>query len=120
MLRWLLPLLLAGAASCAAGSPTPAAVLEGIVVDATSGRPIRGALVRVGGDATRAAPTDAHGRFRFHGDVPPGALRLRIDRVCYRTRTIELDTVPASPVRISLDRETAVVSGLDCSTRWPG
>ncbi len=92
--------------------------MVGIVVDAPTGLPLAGALVRTDTGRPRATPTDPRGRFTLAAGLPP--VRLRIERVCYRTRALELDTVPTPPLRISLDREAAVVAGLDCSTQWPG
>lgn len=73
--RWLRALLVAGACVLA---PSLAA-LEGVVVDARSGRPLAGALVSAG---EAVQPTDAQGRFRLAVPAParvaaraPGYLR---------------------------------------------
>lgn len=78
----------------------PQSDIEGIVVEAGSGRPIVGAQVMVEG-TQRGALTDEKGRFRITGVSGPRVV-LRVQAIGYRTKTQEA-AVGAAAVRIEMD-----------------
>ena len=81
----LVPLVLCGSALYAFQSPgteTPKlSAIEGRVVDAQSGEPVRKAIVvlREGKEPGTGTLSDAAGRFNFR-DIPPAAYTFTIER----------------------------------------
>ena len=83
------------------GATDDAAMLQGIVTNAETGRPLPGATVRVL-DISRVTQTDSLGHFRFP-NLPDDAYRLEIRHVGFHTRAIELpDQLETSGLRITL------------------
>ncbi len=71
--------------------------LVGVVSDATTGDPVRGAAVRVAGHAGGSARTDARGRFSI-ADVEAGWHAIQFSQLGFATRT---DSVHVSPRRVT-------------------
>jgi TonB-dependent starch-binding outer membrane protein SusC len=81
---WAFGAWVAVAALCAGGAgaqASPTGIVTGTVTDADSKAPIPDVVVRVVG-TTRAARTDANGRYRLTG-VPTGPERLQVNRLGY-------------------------------------
>jgi hypothetical protein len=130
-------LLLAGSPA-RAQTPTQAperqaaerASVAGTVVDAYSQRPLADATVvlepratgalpsptRAFVQATRSARTDPAGRYRFPG-VAPGEYRLHVERLGYRSSTVEVDLRGAAESRVSvgLDVEPVALQPVEVS-----
>lgn len=87
-LSWMLVCVAARAAA-------PAGDVAGIVVDADSGAPVEGAVVRLDG---AGAAADAEGRFLLHG-VPAGAATLEVTRVGYAPRRVAVVVVDGQVTR---------------------
>ncbi|HEV2146617.1 MAG TPA: TonB-dependent receptor [Longimicrobiaceae bacterium] len=131
-LALLLAWMAAGAVAPAAGAQerprTERASVEGTVVDAYSQIPLADASVvlepRSAGalptpgralvQATRTARTDAAGRYRFTG-VPAGDYRLHVERLGYRTATVDVDLrgAPESRVSVGLDVEPVALQPVE-------
>jgi hypothetical protein len=134
LLALLVTWMTVGAAASAAGAQertrTGRASVEGTVVDANSRDPLSDATVvlepRSGGalptpvravvQATRTARTDAAGRYRFAG-IPAGDYRLHVERLGYRSVTVEVDLrgVPESRVSVGLDVEPVALQPVEVS-----
>ena len=76
------------------GAQEPGNVVAGVVLDASSGAPISGALVSVGERGPRAI-ADANGRFRL-ANVPSGTQRVRVQRFGYRDLELSLPVTEAT------------------------
>jgi len=63
-------------------APAAASAITGVVVDASTGLPLSGAVVGIVG-TSRSATTDQHGAFAFPG-VVPGRYQLRVDHSGYQ------------------------------------
>ena len=92
---WILASLLGLAAVSSTGAsaqavPEHAGEVEGVVRDAESGAPLAGVLVSVVG-ARPAATTHGDGSFHIAGLAPGGHI-LRVERLGYRTETVEVST----------------------------
>lgn len=131
-------LLLAGSPARAETAPVQApesraaerAAVAGTVVDAYSQRPLPDATVvlepreagalpspgRAFVQATRTARTDPAGRYRFTG-VPAGEYRLHVERLGYRSSTVEVDLRGAAESRVSvgLDVEPVALQPVEVS-----
>lgn len=101
----------------AAGQDIEGAAISGLVVEATTGRPLplaRAQLVAVAASdpeasagqvaVTRSSWTDGEGRYRFDA-LPPGMYRLTVSRLGYRTATLWVSTPAPAPVRRSVGLE---------------
>ncbi len=125
-LTLLLPLISLAAGSLplsaqAARAPEAGAV-AGLVVDARSGagldnvlvtlEPSPGGLVlaatRGGLTAARSTVTGREGEYRFV-DIAPGAYQLRVERLGYRSTTLEIDVRRPMDARVSVGLELAPV-----------
>jgi hypothetical protein len=85
--------------------------LTGVVVDATSGAPVRGALVSLGGPGPRAL-TDSLGAFRVQG-VRAGQQTVRVQRFGYRTLERPITVSAATPpLDLRLDPDPLQLEGL--------
>jgi hypothetical protein len=73
-----------------ADAQSPSTRLFGIVLDHGSGKPVDGAAINIEGTQIRIA-TDARGRFEI-SSLPTGLQRLRVERLGYETRTIEVSS----------------------------
>ncbi|HEU0077036.1 MAG TPA: TonB-dependent receptor [Longimicrobiaceae bacterium] len=124
-------LLLAGSPAGAQAVPAQApgrraaerASVAGTVVDAFSQLPLADATVvlepRATGalpsparsfvQATRTARTDPSGRYRFAG-VAPGEYRLHVERLGYRSATVEVDLRGAAESRVSVGLDVEPVA----------
>jgi hypothetical protein len=90
------------------------ASLEGVVVDSTSGTPLRGATVYVAG-TTHATRTDAAGRFRLFG-LPDGTQRVSF----FHPRTDSLLLVmPLQPVALTAGATVTVALGVPRGGQCP-
>ncbi len=112
-----------------AGSPAPAQVLRGTVVDSTSGQPVDGAAVVVldttAQEIARALTRD-DGRFTFHLSAA-GAYRMHIRRIGYAgalTEPISVSAgiesivrVPILPTGVRLDTLTVVAESVAVEQR---
>lgn len=97
-------LLLPGPASAHSGAPS----VDGRVIEAgTSGRPVRGATVRIEGSELQSV-TDAEGRFVLAGRKPP--LVLIVEASSYRRVRRELPSPLPSEVVIDLVWEGEVIA----------
>lgn len=97
----------------AAQSPPVSGTISGRVVDATSLRPLEGAVVRLqlpesDGATIRATGADAAGEYHFD-EVPEGRYRLGISRLGYLSTSIEVELRSEAPTRISLGLEVEPV-----------
>ena len=83
--------------------------IEGIVRDIESGTPLAGATVSVIGTGRTAV---THGDGSFHIPVPtaPG-YGLRVERLGYATRTIELDAPPDEAVTLEMEVAALTLPG---------
>lgn len=85
--------------------------IEGFVRDAESGAPLAGALVTVLG-ARRGATTHGDGSFHIAG-LPAGVHTVRVERLGYRTRTLEVSTEGGGVLLvIELESSPMDISGL--------
>lgn len=94
-------------ATLTVGPPPPKAalgdaVLEGVVVSATTGQPVAGATVRLSGTPLETA-TGADGRFRLQ-NAPEGEASVEISANGYSTEQLEakLSASPGSGLRVAL------------------
>lgn len=88
----------------------PQPVLRGRVVDATSGTPIAGALVRTVDD--RPVITDDTGRFTLRPEGP-GPWLLRVEQLGYAARSLTLSSRRAdAPLRIALEPDPIALEGI--------
>ncbi|MCS4195886.1 TonB-dependent receptor [Salinibacter ruber] len=116
LLSSLLMLFLLGVAPASALAQS-GGIVEGRVVDASSGAPLPGANVVVKGTSIGAA-TDANGRYELR-DVPPGTQRLSVSFVSYQdtSTTVEIDAGETVTVNVELSSEVTragevVVTGI--------
>ena len=97
-----------GLALCAlpgAAQQPQSATLTGVVRDASSSVPVRGALVSVGARGQQRALTDSLGAFRIQ-DVPFGSQTVRVQRFGYRSleRVVPVsDGLPPQELRLEPD-----------------
>lgn len=125
---WFAVLLLLWAGS-AAGAQTPEGtrpsrgIISGRVVDARAQVPLADASVvletRAPGalptpgrgliQANRAVRTDSAGRYRFEG-IPPGEYRLHVQRLGYRSATVEVDLRGPAESRVSVGLDVEPVA----------
>ena len=92
-------------------TPEHAGEIEGVVRDAESGQPLAGVLVSVL-DARPAATTHGDGSFHIAG-LAPGMHTLRVERLGYRTRTLDVSTDETGALLvIELTASPLDVSGL--------
>lgn len=88
-------------------------VIMGVVLDATTGRPVDGAIVqalREDGSAAAGARSDAQGRFRLDR-LPYGGYSLAVSRLGYQPATVEVEaatpellvSVSLQPLPVALD-----------------
>jgi len=106
-------LLVALASPLAAGAQEPEHEdeIEGVVREAESGRPLTGAMVSVL-DTSRGATTHGDGSFHIAG-LPPGAHTVRVERLGYRTVTLEVSTTEGGAfVIIELEATPMDIGGL--------
>lgn len=99
--------------------------LRGTIVDAADGNPLEGALVTVEPapagllppaapgapgfvDVHRTVSTDRAGRYAFPG-LPPGGYRLHVQRIGYRSTSLEVGYEGVTDPRISVGLEVAPV-----------
>jgi protocatechuate 3,4-dioxygenase beta subunit len=81
----------------------PLARLAGIVVEASTQRPLADANVQVTGAGRGGATTDSQGRFTLEG-LEPRAYRVNVQKPAYQTETQELTATEDGDVRIELVR----------------
>lgn len=96
----------------ALGAQQPAKVtINGIVVDRSSGAPIRAAAVRVAGERT-AVITDQEGRFRLQG-ITPGTVRVEAEQLGYAkwSQPHAADST-GTFLRIELEPDPIVLKGI--------
>ncbi|MEX2467086.1 MAG: TonB-dependent receptor [Gemmatimonadota bacterium] len=106
-----LVLLALGPGSLGAQTPEHEGEIEGVVRDAASGAPLAGALVSVLG-ARQAATTHGDGSFHIAG-IGPGMHTVRVERLGYRTQTLEVSTDSGGTVVvIELEASPMDISGL--------
>jgi hypothetical protein len=86
---------------------TPKMRLFGVVLDHSSGKPIEGVAIRLEGTEVRTV-TDARGRFEI-ASLSPGQHRLRVDRLGYETRTIEVASEPGRDLEATIRLSTKPV-----------
>ena len=100
-----------GATDLGAQGLEHAGEIEGVVRDAASGAPLAGALVSVM-DARQGATTHGDGSFHIAG-ISPGVHMIRVERLGYRTRTLEVSTEEGGVlVVIELEASPLDISGL--------
>lgn len=98
--------------------------VTGEVVEARSGAPVPGALVRARGGGVEAV-SDSEGRFRLD-DLPAGRVTLRVLMIGYAVIEREIEVPAAGPVRFALTEappdfeEEVTVLGEAFAARQPG
>ncbi len=111
----------AGSETADTGPPRAAApiVITGQVSEAATTRPVRGAIVRVGGDTLgRDVETDADGRFLLK--LPPGQYPLEVRAAGYLSLSHTLAVsgdVPPAPLELRLVREIRRTETLDVAAQ---
>src|SRR5690606_17175959 len=92
--------------------PTDSAVVEGVVVDATTGRPLAGTLVRVVG-TSRQDLTHEGGEFHLR-NVPPGTRTILFERLGYsrEVREVHLAEGERLVLRIEMTASAIALPGL--------
>jgi hypothetical protein len=100
----------------------PGGTLQGVVLDAATGQPVRQALV-VLAEGDQRVFTSERGRFTLAG-VAPGAARLSIQQIGYRAQAIPLrvDTRPrntagAAELVVRLERQALVLPEVSVEAR---
>lgn len=83
--------------------------LHGVVVDAESGTPLPGAVVRVGD--RRAVIAGAQGRFDF-GELPRGSYQVRADQLGYDSLRLVVAHGEGEPLRLALQADPVVLQGI--------
>ncbi|MDZ7778566.1 MAG: TonB-dependent receptor [Gemmatimonadota bacterium] len=102
---------LVSAVDTSAQAPEHEGEIEGVVRDADTGNPLAGVLVSVVG-ARPAATTHGDGSFHI-GGLPAGQHTLRVERLGYRTRTVDVTTGDeGTVVVIELESSPLDVGGL--------
>lgn len=91
--------------------PSPVADLRGVVVDATDGSPVGGAVVRVP-SAERYTLSDEAGRFTLR-NLPRGSRELRVQRLGYAAWSGEISVHPGREIRVELTRTPLMVEGIE-------
>jgi hypothetical protein len=81
--------------------------LYGIVLDHAHGKPVEGAAVHLEG-TTVSTVSDSRGRFEIAG-LPLGSRRLRIERLGYETRTIDLDPGSSTDLEATIRLSTKAI-----------
>lgn len=118
-----------------AGGPAQAGVVHGRVVDARSTlpladasitlepRPLGGIPASLGGSAfvqgARSTRTSATGTYRFEG-VPEGEYRLHVQRLGYRSTTVEVELRGPAESRVSVGLELEAVELEPVEVSAPG
>lgn len=112
-MRWGMALLLlayVGAGEAwAAAVPVPAdsAIVEGVVVDAATGRPLPGTIVRVVG-LTRRDVTHDGGEYHLI-NLPPGRLTLLFERLGYRRVVREITLRAGETLVLNVEMSTSAI-----------
>lgn len=89
----------------------PYVTLTGTVLDAKTGQPIAGAVVRQT-DTERAVMTNREGRFAL-ARVPVGPITLSFDQLGYTLLTLtQRAEAEAPPIRVELEPQPVVLDGL--------
>lgn len=85
--------------------------VTGLVLDAVTGSPVRGAIVGLESER-QVTVTNESGVFEF-GRVRPGYLKLRVEQLGYAQTTLTAEVGPeAGPLRIDLEPMPVVLEGL--------
>ena len=101
---WLYPAMLF--------SQTQTINVSGTVVDAETGEPLIGAVVRLKGDDSKYSITDVDGKFSFIGILPDA--ELEVSYVSYKNQSVSVDGMTELAVKMLPDSEQledAVVIG---------
>lgn len=77
--------------------------IRGVVLDASTARPVSGARVEVT-NGTLAVTTGADGRFRLRG-LAPGPRTLRVAAVGYESRTVEVEARNGRTLRVRVEMD---------------
>jgi hypothetical protein len=100
-----------------AASPVQGQEVRGVVVDATSGAPVEGGLIRlVGSDGEPLPPrlTGTGGSYRLPAPAP-GVYRVQIERIGYRqtlSDPVELGTGPPVELRLAIEMQPLALTGI--------
>jgi hypothetical protein len=118
LLPWTIALGLAITSIAAlAAPPAQAQEVRGVVVDATSGAPVEGGLIRlVGSDGEPLPPrlTGTGGSYRLPAPAP-GVYRVQIERIGYRqtlSDPVELGTGPPVELRLAIEMQPLALTGI--------
>jgi hypothetical protein len=107
-------LFLTSALTVAAQQPAKVDI-HGIVVDRSSGAPIRAAAVKVVGQKW-AAITDQDGRFRLQG-VTPGSVRVEAEQLGYAKWSQPHEAADSAPLlRIELEPDPIMLKGIQVTS----
>ena len=82
------------------------AVIQGLVTDAETGQPLRGAHVYLSGTKTGTA-TSARGQYRLH-KVPVGGYRMVISMIGYGTQVVDVIIGPGESKTMDFELESVV------------
>ncbi len=99
---------LAGAPQASAQAPAPTGSVQGIVLNAATGRYVEGADVTLDG-GTRTERTDSQGRFAF-GGVPAGAHRVVVDSTGTNRGEVSVDVSAGQTASVTLRLQSEIVA----------
>jgi len=111
MIRTLTIMILAGSLSLSVGSGRMLLAQAesdaiGIVVDARSGEPLKGAHLFLSGTKIGTA-TDAEGLYRL-GPIPPGGYRLTVSMIGYGVSGIDILVSPGETLRMDFELNSVI------------